>query len=300
MKSRAPFITCIALLLGMTACKKQEETQPPEPPTPKASEPTAAPDSAAPAQKAEEEGYITGAIGMRREPTNDKLVADRADSSGKRKVANFMSTLYRGEKVVVLGSQDAWTRIQSSDDKEGWIQSNGYLPASGVTTIAVMLDKAKTFERPSVANLRAGKELEPGAIVFVLKSKDGFSEVNVGTSSTWVKEDGYSGDKNEIAAAQLLQKVRALEKQKAGSAKEFIDMLRSEFGATKVAALLEPQPGDETPAAASAEPGRAPAPDEPAGARAAPSAPAAPAAPAAPPKPAPSGALPPPSPGDDE
>ena len=228
-----------SLILGLTAvaCDKDkgkddatiEATPAPDTAAPSAN--TLAPAEPRPSQ-AGEQAFVTGVTAVRRASNEDKQVED-PKKPGK-KVNNYITTLHRGEQVQVVSVEGDWAQVRSSDEKEGWTKKDALLPSQGVT-MATTLDEAKTFDRPDLLALNAKRKVAAGALVYALRAKDQFSEVNIGGSSTaWVLTSSLISEQREVDAAKLLNKARWLTDHKDASAADLMDLAKKEYGDTKV------------------------------------------------------------------
>ena len=187
-------------------------------------------------------GFVTQTVLVRREASDAREIDGPAK---KKKVANWMATLYRGEQVEVLSSQDPWLHLRLSDGKEGFAKSESVV--TGSVELATVFERVKTFTRPDLLALNAAKQLEPGALLFVLRAKDQFSEVNVGGAAhVWVLSDVLIKDAKEVEAAKLINRSRALKERPAANEAESqapLELAKSQFASTKlVQILLMPQP----------------------------------------------------------
>lgn len=189
--------------------------------------------------------FITGVTQVRKEATDAKDVTDEA--SKKKKVPNWLATLYRGEQVTVVANRNDWLQVQTSDEKTGWVKSDSVVLG---TEMATVLDKTKIFTRPDLLALNGAKQIEPGSLLFVQRAKDQFSEVNFGgTATAWVLTDVLTKAPNEVDAAKLLHKARLLKDKNDPAADSLLDLAKTHFASTKlVQALLLPATNPNTPA----------------------------------------------------
>jgi hypothetical protein len=219
----------------------------------------ARPDGAAPAANAATgngPAYITQVTPVRRESSDAKEVEE---AGKKKKQPNWLATLYRGEQVTVLSTRGDWLVVRTSDEKTGWVKLDSVLSGAGLE-MATVLDKSKMFSRPDLLALLGTRAIEPGSLLFSLRAKDQFSEVNVsGTSTVWVLTDVLSKDPKEVDAAKLLHKARLLKEKNDPAADGLLDLARTQFASTRLVQtqLLAP-PADPNSAAADAN-GLAPA-----------------------------------------
>jgi uncharacterized protein YgiM (DUF1202 family) len=218
------------VLVALAACSEKAAPEPTAPTPPTAAEPS---EPAEPAAEPEQ-AYLTYVTGIRRKPSDAKKV----EVEGKtKKVHNWLSTLYRGEEVTVLEVQGDWARVVASDETEGWVKKTGLLPTEGVS-LATLFEKTKTFHRPDLLAQNTSRSIEPATLLFVLKTKNQFTEVNYyGQGSVWVLSDKLSVDPTEISAAKLLAKVQWLKGRKDPDADKVMELARTHFGETKLVAM---------------------------------------------------------------
>ena len=182
--------------------------------------------------QAGESAFVTGIAGVRRAASEDKMVDD-PKKPGK-KISNYISTLHRGEQVQVLKVENDWAEVRSSDEKEGWLRKDSLLPSEGVT-MATTLEEAKTFDRPDLLALNSKRKAGAGALIYVIRSKDQFSEVNLGgTSTSWMLTSNLVADQREVDAAKLLNKARYMIEKKDAGATDLLDLAKKEYGDTQV------------------------------------------------------------------
>lgn len=212
-------------------------------------QPATAGDSAA-----QSEAYVTQPTFVRRAPSEAREV----EVPGKtRRQPNWMATLQRGEHVRVLEAREGWLRVQSSDEAAGWIKRDGVLVGPEVAQ-ATNLAALQRFTRPDLLALVPTRPIEPGSLLFVLRRKEGFCEVNfAGNAVSWVLADALERDPNEVEAAKLVHRVRALRERSDAGAEALLALARQRFAATRLLATLFAPP-DPVPLA----PGVAPDPAE--------------------------------------
>lgn len=237
---------CLAAF-AFSACSSKQDTPPAPEETAQAG--TAVAPAAAEAEQ-EEPAFVTTLAGMRHQPTDDKKVTD--PDSGKQE-NNWMATLYRGEQVVVLGHQGDWAKVRASDESVGWLKGDDLLSATNATLATTLEDELKTFSRPDFSALNTGRTLEAGALLFVTKVREPFSEVNyTGGRTVWVMTDRLTTDSNEIEAARLVTKARYLEAKKDPAAEEFWTLAKNNFGTTQLVQKLAPKDETQEPSAPTA------------------------------------------------
>lgn len=263
---RIAYVAALGLGLTVVGCNKDKkddavlEATPAPDTTAPATGAAVAPAPAAPAQ-AGEQAFVTGVTAVRRASNEDKQVDD-PKKPGK-KISNYISTLHRGEQVQVLSVEGDWAKVRSSDEKEGWTKKDALLPNAGVT-MATTLDETKTFDRPDLLALNAKRKVAAGALVYAQRTKDQFSEVNLGgTSTAWVLTSALVADQREVDAAKLLNKARWLTDHKDASSADLMDLAKKEYGDTKVMqayVAAQAAPPAEAPAPTPTAP--APAPEQ--------------------------------------
>lgn len=247
-------IAFVLMLGSLMACQKGEEAKAPSDATAAADtqrgEPAGEP-TPAPEAKVEEPALVNGTTVLKKEPSDDR----RIEVNGK-KVSNWLATLYRGEEVVVLGKEGDFTKARTSDETEGWIKSDRLVRAADVE-LATVAEEAKVWRRPDVVALDANKTIAPGSLLFVLKKKDQFAEVDYprseySSSTAWVMADKLITEANEVSAAKLIMKIRYLREKKDASATQLTEIARSQFGSSQLIGLLdqsaaEGDEGDDMP-----------------------------------------------------
>ncbi len=203
-------------------------------------------------------GFVTAVAPFRREPNEEKKVND---PKTQKQVNNWLATLHRGEPVTLLKQQGEWSNVRASDESTGWIKTDRVIGATDVT-LATLLEETKTFARPDFSALNSGRTLPPGSLLFVTKTKEPFSEVNVGgESKLWVLTEKLATETTEVEASRLVNKARWLDEQKDPGAKEFWELARTNFGTTRLmqglaiaqGLILAPN-GEAAPAPAPATP----------------------------------------------
>lgn len=235
-----------ALLTWLTGCfGGSEET--PEP----------AGDAPAPAPEAEPEpaaepsaAYLVGRTTLRKVSKDDKKVDD-PNNPGKQ-MSNYVTALSRGERVDVLGTEADWTHVKLSDGQDGWLHGNRLVVVGPDTQVATLYEDGKVFTRPDLLALEADKKIEPGSLLFVLQTKDQFAEVDYpksGTSSgkAWTLANALVTDANEVEAAKLIMKVRQMRADNDPGAPQMEELARSQFGTSKLIALLDVAPPEAPP-----------------------------------------------------
>ncbi len=216
---------CLPVAL-VAACTQGSQEAPAAPTQAAAETAPAAPAAAQPVK--EQDAYVLYGASSYKQPTDDKKVKN-----------NWLAMLYRGETVTLLEQQGDWSHIRMSDGKEGWMKSAALLPGDGVS-MATVVDDVKTFSRPDFTTVLTKLKLSPGSVLFVTKKKDEtFSEVNYsGTQTAWVEDAKLVRDANEVAAARVVSRAKALDESKDDEAKkaaaEMWDLANSKFKDTQV------------------------------------------------------------------
>ncbi|MEL6545635.1 MAG: hypothetical protein AAFQ82_13470 [Myxococcota bacterium] len=163
----------------------------------------------------------------------------RIEVDGKN-LTNYLATLYRGERVVVLDREDEFSRVRASDGTEGFVRSKYVLIESlGAATITAA---AKTFRRPALVAL-SQQEVPAGELLFVLSEKGEFSEVNTaGTRTAWVLSEALARDGDSYQVAKLLNRVRALKadegKDHATEIDGLVELARANFSTSPILPAL--------------------------------------------------------------
>jgi SH3-like domain-containing protein len=206
--------------------------------------------------------FVTAVSALRREPTD----AQKIPGPTGKDIPNYLALLHRGEVVSVLETKEDWVKVRSSGDTDGWLKRTSVLDAPGAA-LATVTSEQDLFDRPE---LLAGnnRKLAPGTLLFVLKTKTPFAEVNVtGASSAWVLADRIATGEKEVTVAKLAEKARWLVKSgKRDEAVKVLGMARQHFADVPLTEALATELGEPpagavvVPAAGELPPG-APAPD---------------------------------------
>src|SRR5687768_3431991 len=98
-------IRSFAVLAYLLACTGGSEVETPAPTDQAVAEPVAA------EPETPSEGLVVGKTTLRKAATDEKKIDD---GSGKM-VSNYVTSLGRGEKVSVLGTDGDWTEVKVSD-----------------------------------------------------------------------------------------------------------------------------------------------------------------------------------------
>ncbi|MEM6730632.1 MAG: hypothetical protein AAF658_03700 [Myxococcota bacterium] len=207
-------IVALTTILAVLGCTSEPAEAPPPPveatriPAEQAEVVEQEPEPPA-AERDEGEGlFVVGITALYRSASRERRVTE----NGKN-VSNYLATLYRGERVQVVDRGDEFVSVEVSDGTRGYIRSTMVLASPGAP--ATVNGAAKTFRRPSLVAL--GKtELEPGTLLFVVETKNEFSEVNfAGTRTAWVLTESIRRDAESIAVSRLLNRVRSLKADEA-------------------------------------------------------------------------------------
>ena len=252
--------TCLALLgvAALAACKPEAPATPPQPAPAQGPGPLAAPPPAPAAEGATT--YVSAVTLLRREPSEARRVA----GPGGKELANVLATLQRGEKVTVAAGEvkrsgDAeWVKVRSSDDREGWIKRSSLLEGEGIAEATVLVP-ADVFDRPDLLAANAGRKLEPGTLLLVVRARPPFSEVNVSSGpNAWVLSDRLATGATEVSIAKLAEKARWLKRNgKTEEASQIMAFARAQFPGAPLLELVAAELGEAPPA----EGGAAAAPD---------------------------------------
>jgi len=202
-----------AALLLAAACSRDSRPPSPPPPVPGA--------SAHPAG----ESYVTASAALKREPSDQPRV--KAEGA-KAPVPNSIALLQRGERVTSLDHRADYTRVRASDGTEGWVKSSVLLAADDVSE-ATVLSQAWAFDRPDLLAVNVKRKVEPGTLLLVVKTKELFSEVDLGQGqNAWVLSDRISTQPADVMAAKLVEKARSLLRSgHPDEAKEVLGLLRA-------------------------------------------------------------------------
>jgi SH3-like domain-containing protein len=212
----------------------------------------AVPGAAAPlaaGQTAAGRGFVSLTTSLRRLPTEAREVdaaPEAAAGSKKKRQPNLLTAVFRGEPVKICQTKNAWVQVELSDGMVGWLRSPGVL--SGIDGAPVQVGTtfvaAKTFFRPDLLALNASRSIEPGSLLFILRTVDQFSEVNVeGNQVLWLLAAMVCSDANEVQAAKLIGKARALQGRQDPNAQIPLDLAKTYFPTTRlVQELLFLQP----------------------------------------------------------
>jgi len=243
---RACALCALTLALG---CIRPGRQQAPEPSVdPSAQAEVAAAESLeapAPPPLQPQTALVLGSAFVRRQPTEARLVTPPGK---KAKQGNYLATLYRGEAVWVRADKEGWLDVTLSDESHGWVKKDGLLMGPGLK-LATVLSRARLFTRPDLLALLGSRAVEPGTLLIVLRDKDQFSEVNYnGQQTAWVLSALLVQEPQEVDAAKLVHRARLLQERKDPAAEAVIELLRGQFGQTRLMAALNAlQPAPQEP-----------------------------------------------------
>jgi hypothetical protein len=190
---------------------------------------------AAPAAPKEQGGYILFAAVAKKAPNE----LPKVEEKGKQ-VSNWVATLARGEQVTLGKEEGDYQQVKTSSDAEGWVKKGALLPASTASQ-ATVLDAADAFDRPDLLALNPKKKVEAGTLLFVLRTRGPFSEVNVnGWASAWVQSSKLSEDPPELGASKLLARARELKTaNNLSGAQDLLKVAKKTYGSAKLIATFE-------------------------------------------------------------
>ncbi|MFT3916219.1 MAG: SH3 domain-containing protein [Anaeromyxobacteraceae bacterium] len=243
----------LAVLAAALACSKPS----PPAPTPGASgaaapggAPVASGGAAAPSPGGPAT-YVSTVTLLRREPSD----ARKVPGPNGKEVANYLATLQRGEQVTIAGEprragDDAWVKVRTSDDSEGWLKRSALLEGDGIVE-ATVIAQADVFDRPDLLAANAARKLEPATLLLVVRQRTPFSEVNVGSgANAWVLTDRLATGPTEVGIAKLAEKGRWLRRSgKQEEAAQILALARTQFPGAPLLDQVALQLG-EAPAAA--------------------------------------------------
>jgi hypothetical protein len=246
-------IAAATFVAGLAACDSKKETAAPTaavtPPAGKEAVAEKAADK--PADKPVDSAHVLYTTVVKREGSDKPKVED---AKGKQ-VANWLATLYRGEKLSIVKDDGGdYIQVKTSGEVEGFVKRQGLLIAPDVSE-ATVLEGTDAFDRPDLLALNSKKKINAGTLIFVVKNREQFSEVNaVGTGMVWVLNGKLTTDKDELAVAKLLAKARSLkdgkDEKKAESITDLINLAKNNFSTTKLVSVMETElnaPAAETP-----------------------------------------------------
>jgi hypothetical protein len=187
-----------------------------------------------------EPAYVTSIALLRHEPVDDQKVADKTNKTEKM-IFNAMAMLQRGETVTMLENKPPWVRVRAADESVGWLHTDVLVSAVGVKP-ATLGEEIGTYDRPQLVAINPKRKIPAGALLFVLRAKDQFSEVDQGGGrTTWVKTDNLLTDNVDVEVSKLLAKADWLAKQDASAAAEIKATIGSQFPGSRLLGLIEPK-----------------------------------------------------------
>lgn len=203
-----------------------------------------------------EPAYMTAVAALRREPVDEQKTQDKTNKADK-KPGNYLTTLQRGETVTVLEKKPNWVHIKAADEMQGWVRADSVVTSAGVKPVTV-LEEIGTYDRPQLVAINPKHKLPIGALLFALRTKDQFSEVDLGGGrTTWVKTDNLQSDNVDVEVAKMLAKADWLAKQDAAAAAEVKASITAQFPGSRLLKALEPaadKAAEPTPAPATPPP----------------------------------------------
>lgn len=237
------------LALGC-GCTQADDRRPKLPPPPLAS---GAENAGAPADTPVSAGsvapgnaFVAQVVALRRAPHEGRFL----EANKKKGQPNVMTVLHRGEGLVVLQVQKDWLQVQISDEQTGWVKAQAVVVGTGLRP-ATTLSRLPCFTRPDLLALAGTQVVEPGTLLFVVRQKEAFSEVDVGgRNNVWVLSDALEEAPAEVQAAKIYQRARPLLARQDEAAQPLVALLRSRFGRTRLVHVLLPEP-EPQPSAAS-------------------------------------------------
>jgi len=217
-----------ALLLAALACSR--EPRPAALPVP------------SPVPRPAGESFVTTAAPLRREPAEAARV--KAESQ-RGPQPNVLAVLQRGERVASLEPRGDWTRVRASDGTEGWLRSSLLLPAEGVSE-GTVLSQAWAFDRPDLLAVNVKRKVEPGTLLLVVKTKELFSEVDLGQGqNAWILSDRVSTQPADVMGSKLVEKARALLRGgHPDEARAVLDLLRAQIPESPLVPVLAAELGE--------------------------------------------------------
>ncbi|MEO0601121.1 MAG: hypothetical protein AAF211_06770 [Myxococcota bacterium] len=197
-------------------------------------------------------GFALATTYLRNAPTTNKY-RDDPDNPGK-KVRTYVATVYRGNELTVLETQDEFVKVVLEDGSgnQGWLQTKRVTTAEGAK-LATIKEEVKTFSRPELLSLNTTEKLAPGSVLVVTQDQGKFVEVDWpksqwSSASTWVLANTLVTNEDDVAAAQLITKALYMREDDAEKAKPIEELAREQFAGNSLLTLLdppEPEPGEE-------------------------------------------------------
>ena len=228
----------LAALLLLAACRDAPRS--PAPAAGPGSAP-ASPAAPAPAPADPAERFLTASSPLRRSPSEPPK--GKVDPKGPP-----LAFLHRGERVTSLEAQGDWSKVRASDGQLGWLRSASLLPSSDATE-GTVLATAWAFDRPDLLAVNARRKVEPGTLVLVLKTRELFSEVDLGPAGpAWMLTDGITTRPDDVRASKLLEKARWLQRSgRPDEAREVLALLRASLPASALITVLAAELGEVPP-----------------------------------------------------
>lgn len=195
----------------------------------------AAPEASA-LEAGQETAVVLSAALVRRQPVEARFVPN-ADKKGRQ--SNVLTTLYRGEAVRVRARRDKFVDVTLSDESHGWVKEDGLLMGANLQ-LGTVLAPSRLFTRPDLLALQGSRTVPPGALLVVLRHKDQFSLVNyAGGQCAWLLTALVQTQADEVGAAKLVHRARLLQEREDSGADAVLELLRGQYGSTKLFAALE-------------------------------------------------------------
>lgn len=165
-------------------------------------------------------------------------IGDSKTSKGKANAAGNLGTLYRGERVLLQANQGPLVEVILSDGQHGLMAPESLLLADGVQLVTILANQ-QLFARPDFLALNLGASLEAGSLLFKLRTKDRFAEVQNGAKQTvWCLADGLINAPREVEAAKLWIRAKGLQSEQAEGGAPIYQLMRQQFADTHLVQLL--------------------------------------------------------------
>jgi len=233
--TRSPLLIALSALFLLSACPKKEAA-----PAPAAEAPTEV-EAELPAEVQPDTWIAARVSGLRRQPSTDKKV-----SEGEKQVNNWVTSLYRGEKIKVTDSKPEWQQIETLDGQTGWVPTADTV--GGVDFQAVTLaEEAKRFDRPSLVAVSKRDPLPAGSFLVIVDRNADFAEVNyLGSYTTWISASALVDREDAVEVARMIERVRWLKERKDGEGiEDILEVATEHMGEEPLLAVLreEVSPG---------------------------------------------------------
>jgi SH3-like domain-containing protein len=220
----------IGMVLGAVAlvgCEKKSASE--------AAAVATSPQVVAPAVPTEQLAYVIFGAVAKKAPNE----LPKVDEKGKQ-VANWVATLARGERVTLLKEEADYQQVRTSGDVTGWVKKAALLPENKASP-ATVLDASEGFDRPELFTINSKKKVEAGTLLFVLRTKGEFSEVNVnGWASAWVRSSAVNTDASEIGVSKMLARARELKTaNNLSGAEDLLKVAKKTYGSARLLPTFE-------------------------------------------------------------